>query len=371
MTSHIHPFIRRFGWLMAAAALLLAAIVVWLPTTAQAQARCALAPRLRVGDAVEVIGTRANRLRSGAGLSYSVLSLRLQPDTVWYVQRGPVCADGINWYEVAAYDVAGWTAEGEAGEGYYLQRTDLRPQEGCYSDRLAVGIRVMVGDTQRQRVRPRPSTLAPVSAWLSPGVPVTILDGPRCANGWVWWYISGDNSRVVGWTPEGANRTTPWLVPAPTSTSAATAAQPTLTGAWVSSLAGNGLAALTFSPDKEVVTMAFSEFSVDTAAETSISRSEQIKLPVNSTSRGYLADVSLQGTAYCDPGSQASVTVQVGSKSKVIACSTLDAFTETLQVPFSAAEQVTVMLTVQADKQNNDAYAVAALDIVEVTVKRR
>lgn len=117
--------------------------------------------------------------------------------------------------------------------------------------------------------------------------------------------------------------------------------------------------------------MVFSEFSVDSATETSVNRSEQIKLPVNSTSRGYLADVSLQGTAYCDPGSQASVTVQVGSKSKVIACSTQDAFTETLRVPLGATEQVTVILTVQADKQNNDAYAVAALDIVEVTVKGR
>lgn len=223
ISSHIHRFMRRLGWLMAAAALLLSAVIV--PAPVQAQGRCTLAPRLQVGDAVELTGSRANRLRSGAGLSYSVLTMRLQPDTVWYVQRGPVCADGINWYEVAAYDVAGWTAEGEAGAGYYLQRTDLQPQEGCYSDRLAVGMRVVVGDTQRQRVRPRPSTLAPISAWLNPGVPVTILEGPRCANGWVWWYISDDNSRVVGWTPEGANRTTPWLVPAPTSTGAATAAQ--------------------------------------------------------------------------------------------------------------------------------------------------
>lgn len=371
MTSQFNRFIRRSLWLLTAAALLLSVAALGSASTAQAQARCTLAPRLQVGDAVELTGTRANRLRSGAGLSYPVLSLRVQPNTVWYVQSGPVCADGINWYQVAAYDVMGWTAEGEAGAGYYLQRTDLQPQEGCYSDRLAVGMRVAVSDPKAQRVRPRPSTLAPVSAWLYPGVPVTIMDGPRCANNWVWWYVSGDDGRLLGWTPEGANRTTPWLAPVPTSSSAAAVTSPTLTGAWTSSLADNSLVALTFSPDREAVTVVFSEFSVDTAAEADVSRSEQIKLPVNSHNRSYRVEINLQGTAYCNPGSEASITVQVGSQSRKIACSTLDEFIETMQGSFSATEQVTISLTVQASKQSKDAYAVAALNIVEVTLKGR
>lgn len=53
-----------------------------------------------------------NRLRTGPGLGYSVLSMRMAPGNVWYVQAGPVCNNGIHWYQVAAYDAAGWTAEG-------------------------------------------------------------------------------------------------------------------------------------------------------------------------------------------------------------------------------------------------------------------
>ena len=93
-------------------------------------------------------------------------------------------------------------------------RTDLQPIEGCYSDRLDVGMRVQVGDPKPQRVRTRPSVNAPVSVWLNPGVPVTIVDGPRCANGWVWWNVRDDSGRIQGWTSEGDGPAVPWLVPA-------------------------------------------------------------------------------------------------------------------------------------------------------------
>ena len=233
-TSRQSLFNRRLAILLAGMLLIAGATLALLPGTGHAQSACALPARLQVGDAVEVVDGTANNLRQWAGLSAPLLSLKMPPGAVWYVQEGPVCVDGINWYQVAAYDADGWTAEGEPGAGYYLMRTDLQPSEGCYSDRLAVGMRVQVGDTQRQHVRARPSVNAPRSAWLYPGVPVTIMDGPRCANGWVWWNVRDDSGRIQGWASEGNGPAVPWLVPAWGSASGGSSgdAAPTPCWAW-------------------------------------------------------------------------------------------------------------------------------------------
>ena len=119
--------LRRPAMLLAAVMLLLVVVAQALsPATSHAQAACPLPARLQVGDAVEVIDGTANRLRQGPGLAYSKLALSMAPGDVWYVQQGPVCVNGINWYRVGAYDADGWTAEGQPGRGYYLGRTGRR-----------------------------------------------------------------------------------------------------------------------------------------------------------------------------------------------------------------------------------------------------
>ena len=37
---------------------------------------------------------------------------------------------------------------------------------------------------------------------IAPGEAMTLLDGPRCAQQSVWWYVQADNG-VIGWTAEG------------------------------------------------------------------------------------------------------------------------------------------------------------------------
>lgn len=209
--------ISSLGLTVMLSALMLLCSVL-LPSAVQAQPVCPLPARLQVGDGVEVIDGVANNLRSGPGLAYARLRQRMVPGDVWYVQAGPICADGIHWYQVAAYDFAAWTAEGQPGRGYYLGRTDRLPNHGgssavCASERLSVGMRAMVGDQRRQHVRQAANKNAAHSAWLYPGVPVTILDGPRCADGWIWWYIRDDSGRIQGWTSEGDGPARPWLVP--------------------------------------------------------------------------------------------------------------------------------------------------------------
>jgi len=216
MSTSTHSIPQR-GLILTLTALMLLSSLL-LPHAAQAQVTCWLPARLQIGDAVEVIDGTANNLRTGPGLGYARLPQRMAPGDVWYVQDGPVCADGIYWYQVAAYDFAAWTAEGQPGRGYYLGRTDRLPNHGgstaaCTSQRLGVGMRVMVGDTQPQHVRQAANRNAAHIAWLYPGVPVTIMDGPRCADGWVWWYIRDDSGRIRGWTSEGDGPARPWLVP--------------------------------------------------------------------------------------------------------------------------------------------------------------
>ena len=116
----------------------------------------------------------------------------------------------MNWYQVGQGDAVGWTSEGTPAEGYYLART-ANPVTGAtasvcaanYPTRLAVGMEVSVGDGVRQRIRPQPRQSAAMIAWLPPGQAVTIVGGPTCADGWIWWQIANSMGRTLGWTSEG------------------------------------------------------------------------------------------------------------------------------------------------------------------------
>jgi hypothetical protein len=41
-----------------------------------------------------------------------------------------------------------------------------------------------------------------------------IIDGPECANGWVWWKIKAEGQDLEGWTTEG-DHFEYWLLPIP------------------------------------------------------------------------------------------------------------------------------------------------------------
>lgn len=351
-----------------------------LPQTVQAQGACALPARLKVGDAVEVISGAANRLRSGPGLSYGKLAVNVKPGAVWYVQQGPVCADGINWYRVAAYDAEGWTAEGQAGYGYYLGRTKRSPQEGattvsCASARLQVGMVVAVSDGVRQRVHREARKSSPQTAWLYPDAPVTLVKGPVCADGWVWWYISGDGGRLTGWTSEGDGPKA-WLAPVAVrqgTTAAgagAGATTPTLVGtAQVGPAVGY---ATIFSPDRQAFSLFYDDFIVQTTDDLpSVTRQERVVLPVRSGANGYRAKATLGATLSCDSGGRLTVTFQVGSVAKTMTCAGAHDAYLTVDVVQPADADLTLTITVQARRQKPGAYAVAYVDLVDLSVSSR
>jgi hypothetical protein len=75
---------------------------------------CPLPPRLSLGDTVIVSPGVPNRLREAPNTSSPVLG-QLPAGTVMQISGGPVCSEGINWYEVTGTEWIGWTAEGDNG----------------------------------------------------------------------------------------------------------------------------------------------------------------------------------------------------------------------------------------------------------------
>lgn len=76
-----------------------------------------------IGDYVRITPGLSNRLRSGAGLSYSTLSM-LAAGTRMALTAGPTCADGFVWWHVQTDDErSGWTVQGDA-EGLWLELDD-------------------------------------------------------------------------------------------------------------------------------------------------------------------------------------------------------------------------------------------------------
>ena len=53
------------------------------------------------------------------------------------------------------------------------------------------------------RVRSGPGKSYARIGWVQVGEEMEILDGPSCANHWVWWKIRSLETGLVGWTAEG------------------------------------------------------------------------------------------------------------------------------------------------------------------------
>jgi hypothetical protein len=93
-----------------------------------------------------------------------------------------------------------------------------KPTEfACYGapeTRLKVGdiASVSLVPPDPNTVRKEPNKKAQKLGSIQPGEKVEILDGPICANNWVWWKVKSLESGLTGWTPEGDPKNY-WLVP--------------------------------------------------------------------------------------------------------------------------------------------------------------
>ena len=85
---------------------------------------------------------------------------------------------------------------------------------GAPDPQLKSGSRAIASDQTAtpSRVRSAPGTSASILGLIQPGQVVDILDGPQCAQGYVWWKVRLPEGSLTGWTAEG-NNTSYWLQP--------------------------------------------------------------------------------------------------------------------------------------------------------------
>ncbi len=90
------------------------------------------------------------------------------------------------------------------------------PCSDSYPSRLHVGDRAYVSyqPPLANRVRSNPNLGADIIGLIQPGESMKIINGPACANQWVWWYVQAHNEDLNGWTAEGDGENY-WLVPSP------------------------------------------------------------------------------------------------------------------------------------------------------------
>ncbi|NPV75259.1 MAG: SH3 domain-containing protein [Anaerolineae bacterium] len=94
---------------------------------------------------------------------------------------------------------------------------ELSPGEVCQGDyptHLTLYGRAMVSPDPPvpNRVRSEPNLGAEILGEIQPGQGMTIIEGPVCTDGWIWWKVQADNTNLIGWTAEGDGDSY-WLVP--------------------------------------------------------------------------------------------------------------------------------------------------------------
>ena len=112
----------------------------------------------------------------------------------------------------------------------------LTPYVEClftYPSHLYLGAHAVVSRTppKANRLRQEPGTKggdSTVIGSIQPDEEIVLLQGPACAEGWVWWKVTSVSTGQSGWTSEGDGENY-WLVPYPPESAEGGAEQNTIT----------------------------------------------------------------------------------------------------------------------------------------------
>lgn len=140
-----------------------------------------------------------------------------------FSQAGAVWVIGQANATVYRIDTAQNRVVGETVTGSNMPTLTLPPTQtlsvyeacsGAPATRLHVGDRARVAmyPYENQRIRKEPNSSSTILTLFSPGTTMKILEGPVCANGWVWWKVQSYTSGDIGWTAEGDSNSY-WLEP--------------------------------------------------------------------------------------------------------------------------------------------------------------
>jgi hypothetical protein len=149
-------------------------------------------------------------IRSQPTLSSPLVNYRESSTTVT-ILGGPICADGLNWWQVRAPGEDGWVAESFNGVTL-LVAGPPDPSTICADPLiLPVGTKLpLLNGGVRVRAEPNLSGLVLTVGLVD--TEITILDGPICADAFNWWKVELVSAGVVyqGWIAEGFAGD-PWL----------------------------------------------------------------------------------------------------------------------------------------------------------------
>lgn len=139
-----------------------------------------------------------------------------EPGELIYVIDGPVCNYGwLLWKVRTATGLEGWTPETD-GKHFWLE--PFPSWEACPNSQRSLlhkddQAQVTLYPPLSNRVRSRPGLSGERIGSIEPGKKLTILDGPKCADGLVWWQVRAEDG-LTGWTAEG-EKDSYYLVPLP------------------------------------------------------------------------------------------------------------------------------------------------------------
>ena len=187
-------------------------------------------PRLVGGEMARVLPGDPNNVRDSASRS-GVLVGAIPGAEAFTVLDGPVCADGLNWWQVEYGDITGWTVEG-AGTEYWVEPAAPLPVDATEAPAptatavvtaqpvpefqppvsavnvLEVGTRARVinddpaSETITLTIRAEPGRSAGGLAQALEGDLLTIVGGPEEADGLRWWQVETAGG-TQGWVVEG------------------------------------------------------------------------------------------------------------------------------------------------------------------------
>jgi hypothetical protein len=86
--------------------------------------------------------------------------------------------------------------------GHQTTSAQIDTREACGGS-LQIGERGRVLPGLPNNVRTLPTTSARDIGQLPGGAEFDVLDGPRCGDGFTWWFVSATDGSVMGWTAEG------------------------------------------------------------------------------------------------------------------------------------------------------------------------
>ncbi|MDQ3442432.1 MAG: SH3 domain-containing protein [Chloroflexota bacterium] len=142
--------------------------------------------RFNPGDTVKV-DTDSVNLREGAGTNNPVIRT-LGNGIAGTVTDGPIAASNLYWVRIDTDFGTGWVAEA------FLTPTEAEESESSRS--FNIGDTVYI-DTDGINIRTSPSASSSVVTVLYTNETATVVDGPRAADGYVWYRLEAGPS--TGW----------------------------------------------------------------------------------------------------------------------------------------------------------------------------